>query len=506
LRKRILPLLLSIIICLAGCRGDLSDITNSAAQQTINAAPSQSSSSDVSFDEIRSINIPYDPEDSLLPYTAATSVNRYVCGLIYDSLVRLRPDYSYEKVMAKQISSEDYTVWTITIPGNITFPDGDVYSADDVKYSLMRAMTEGSFYAQSLSGVGNVAVKDDYNVEVTLLEADRYFANLLTFPIIEYGTMESPVGVGRYTLSSDKRTLTCNTAGAPIDTINLVDISDSSMLLQETRIGVFDCVYIEDPTSVSMSSIGGADPVPLNNLVYLGMNSHLGFTSGAKFRSAIEKVIDRGYIADTVYGGHAAAAPSVFNPAFYEMDAGLSRGADPQEANSLLDDLGYTERDSDGYRVSGYSGQRIVLDLAVNNESSVKMAAAAGIKNMLKQIGVDVNIVGYSYQAYLSAVENGAAELYIAEIKLPADMDVTQLISPEGTASYGLYTSDDLYADWLSLRSGNFSYADFDAAFYDATPFAPLVYRYGDFVYSRNFYFDVKATENDIFYNILEWE
>ncbi len=503
--KRAAPFLLSALILLTGCRGALPGLTESAAQQTINAAPSQSSAgAGVEFDAISSISIPYDPEDGLSPFRAATTVNRYICGLMYDPLVRLKADYSYEKVMAKQISSEDHVVWTITIPGNITFPDGEKYDAYDVRYSFFRAMTEGTYYASSLGAVGNVVVKDDYTLEVTLLAADRYFANLLTFPIIEYGTVEDPVGIGRYTLSEDGLTLSCNTADAQIGTIRLVAMTDSSMLLQETRIGVYDCVFIDDPTSVSMSSIGGTNPVALNNLVYLGMNSHVGFTNSTKFRRAVELAIDRESLAEDVYGGNAAAAPSVFNPAFYEA-ADATRAVDPQSANMLLDELGYDDRDEEGYRVYGYYGQRITLDLAVNGESSAKVAAANAIKTMLVQIGVDVNVIEYSYQAYLLAVENGATELYIAETKISADMDISPLIAPDGEACYGFVSSDELAQTWLELHSGGSSFEEFDETFYAVTPFAPLVYRHGDFVYSRSFYFDVEPTESDIFYNILQW-
>ena len=170
-----------------------------------------------------------------------------------------------------------------------------------------------------------------------------------------------------------------------------------------------------------------------------------------------------------------------------------------------LDELGYDDRDEEGYRVYGYYGQRITLDLAVNGESSAKVAAANAIKTMLVQIGVDVNVIEYSYQAYLLAVENGATELYIAETKISADMDISPLIAPDGEACYGFVSSDELAQTWLELHSGGSSFEEFDETFYAVTPFAPLVYRHGDFVYSRSFYFDVEPTESDIFYNILQW-
>lgn len=505
--KKLLSLLLALVFILSfsGCNNPLSSLTGAPPRQNVDPPLTNDTNSDNDYKDISSINIPFDEDDTLSPYTAKTTVNRYICGLLYDSPLRLTPNYEYEKVLVKEIESTDYVNWTITVPGNITFPDGEKYTAYDLRYSFFRAMSSGSYYESMLSCVGNVVVKDDYTLLVTLLSPDMFFPNLLTFPVIEYGTVEDPVGTGRYTLSDDGSALISTSSDATIKTINLVLMDDPSMLLQETRIGVFDCVFTANPVSVSLASLGGTQPVVLNNLVYLGINSHLGLVNSARFRRALELAIDRDALAQSIYSGSSLPAYTPFNPMFMAFSDAPKRNADVQEANMLLDDMGYTKRDSEGFRTYGYYGSRMTLSLAVNGESSPKVSIANSIKEMLSLIGVDVEINEYSYQNYLAAVENGAHDLYIAETKLTPNMDISPLISPEGALRYGLAQSDALYEQWLYLRSGVGNITDFCETFYSAVPFVPLLYPEGCFVYSRDFYFDVLPTETDIFYNITDW-
>jgi peptide/nickel transport system substrate-binding protein len=62
-----------------------------------------------------------------------------------------------------------------------------------------------------------------------------------------------------------------------------------------------------------------------------------------------------------------------------------------------------------------------------------------------------------------------------------------------------------LLAQWAALRGGTITFEAFCTQFALSPPFLPLAYRQGLAGYSRNFYADLVATVQDIFYNINNW-
>lgn len=454
------------------------------------------------------LRIPYDYEEGLSPYTTKSRTNRFICGLIYRSMVTLGSDYSYNLDLLSDISTEDNLTWYLYVDESLTFPNGTEFTAYDLRYSIQQAMVSGSYYASSLAIISSVGVVNASCCKVTLRYADRYFPNLLTFPVISYETVKHPLYFpGRYSLSQDQSSLVCSGDSA-IQTIELISANDQALLPYEMRTGRYDCIYWRSPTELGTSSTGGMSGLQSNRMVYLGLNGSSAYTYYSDFRKAVAAAIDYSEIVDEVYENFAAAPRNLFNPDFYEMQYVSRKSVDLMSANLLLDGLGFTKKDGDGFRLNS-RGKRISLKLVVCSESAVKVAAANAVAEMLGEVGIEVNVYSLSYSAYMVALQNYDYDIYVAEVEIGADMDISKLITPiayqlEGIeyAGYGISNNENLYLTWLGFMAGTVTPSEFSAAFAEVMPYVPICYTKSCVVFSRDLPFSFSGTDFDMFYGI----
>lgn len=467
---------------------------------------------DIPEPEPYTLRIPYDYEEGLSPYTTKSRTNRLICGLIYRSMVTLNRDYSYTLDLLSDISTEDNLTWYLYVDESLAFPNGTEFTAYDLRYSIQQAMAADSYYAGSLGVISSVGIVNASCCKVTLKYADRYFPNLLTFPVISYETIKRPLYFpGRYSLSQDQSSLVCSGDSA-VQTIELISANDQALLPYEMRTGRYDCIYWRSPTELGTSSTGGISGLQSNRMVYIGLNGSSAYTYYSDFRKAVAAAVDYAQIVDEVYKNFAAAPRSLFNPDFYEMQYVSRKSVDLMSANLLLDGLGFTRKDGDGFRLNS-RGKRISLKLVVCNESEAKVAAANAIAQMLGEVGIEVNVYSLSYSAYMVALQNYDYDIYLAEVEIGADMDISKLITPaayqlEGMeyAGYGISNSENLYLTWLGFMAGTVTVTEFGAAFAEAMPYVPVCYTKSCVVFSRDLPFSFGGTDFDMFYGIENWQ
>lgn len=497
---------LAFIIILSGCNNAQDDIFSDEYYDLPGGE-------DEFFEEESfTLRIPYNYEEGISPYTTKSSTNRFICGLIYRSMVILKSNYSYELDLLSDITTEDNLTWYLYVDEELTFPNGTEFTAYDLKYSIQQAMTDDSYYSSSLKGISSVSVINASCCRVILKQANRYFPNLLVFPVISYETINRPVYfTGRYSLTQDLSALVCSNDSA-VQTIELISATDEELLPYEMRTGRYDCIYWKNPTELGNSSTGGISGLQSNRLVYLGMNGSASYTYYSDFRKAVSVAIDYSVIADEVYKNFATAPRSIFNPDFYEMQYVSKRSLDLMSANLLLDNLGFTKKDNDGFRLNS-KGRRISLSLIVCNESDVKVSAANRIAEMLAEVGIEVTVSSLSYSSYMTALQNYDYDMYIAEVEIGADMDISKLITPQAYrleeyeyAGYGISNSESLYLTWLNFMAGSVTPSEFGAAFSEVMPYVPLCYTKSCVVFSRDLPFSFSGTDFDMFAGIENWE
>ena len=502
--KKYICLLLTLTICFTffGCSRPEKEVSVEETTTEVYTEPVSEENITLGYYENKSLN----------PYTTESPVNRNITTLIYDPLYILDKSYSPIGVIAESCEISSTTV-TVKIKDGLTFSNGATLSPYDVVYSFNQAK-QSSFYSARLENISYATPLSD-SVVFTLNQPDVYCEAVLTFPIVQSYTAESdtPVGSGRYTLSrtSDSVVLRANTNNSrgellSTNSIYLTPISSQSTELYLLQSG--DLSYFFDDLSDSEYIKIGANirQVPMNNFVFIGINSFSPAMSDSFVKDAITAAINPKTIADAVFSGMCRYTPTPFNPDWYncgKLDIQPSVSS-LTRAQELLEEGNYIfAYENNAYRSKDF--EYLVIRLAVNKESTDKVQCAQYIHDTLESIGVDVELSILPYAEYTEAVTSGNFDLYIGEVKLPANMDLSCFLNEGGSLSYGIDCNSTVAASYRDFMAGTTDISTFVQVFDTYKPFIPVCYRDGVAYFSREFTFEGDITEYEPFLNASTW-
>lgn len=442
------------------------------------------------------LKLAYSKADMLDPFTCSMSVNAQILGLIYDGLYKLDKSYQPIPVIAKS-SIVSGTAINVTLDA-VKFSDGTAVTSSDVAYSFEQAKLSPT-YAARLENFVSASISTSNMLIFSLVKADPYALACLTFPIVKNGSIgELPVGSGRYApqKSGESIYLVVNKQKSgfnpTIKTIMLVPIRDSSSVESSLEIGNTG-FYYNDLSSGTYSRINAKTvDMGINNFVYLVFNSASEFFSNPQIRQAVNLTVDRKEIATTAFQGHARETYSPFNPDWYQLSSkDLIILTDIQKAKELI---AQSEIDITSKEIS----------LLVNKENQFKLEAAQFISGYLSALGFKVLLKDYEPQYYTEAIELGSYDLYIGEVRLSPNMDLSPLLG-SGSVSYGINPSDTACLRYSQLLSGGCELMDFINTFNESLPLIPLCYRNAAASYTNAMQADYACCDGDVFYDIETW-
>lgn len=437
--RRILCVLVLFAVFLCSCG------TNGTADSSDSSLPNKNEPT-----VIESISLLYRTSDSLNPYTAKSELNQQLSSLLYDPLVKLDTNYQPYFVLAKEITYNK-KVCTITLK-SAKFSDQSEVTAEDIVYSYSLAKNSSLNYSKQLSCVESFKAENQTTIVVTLKKADPYFANLLDFPIIKSGSdkltnqdkiLLTPIGSGRYTFNEDTQTLIANNNhinGKPnVPIIKLINAPDETVVKHNLETGAVSVYYSELSDGIIPPMSGNINQTVLNNIVYLGVNLSDNALSKVELRYAISSALDRNEICSGAYHSYATAATGIFNPIWEDAKGlqNISSSPDMQNVVANFEVIGYNSKDADGFYVDD-KGKGITLSLVSYNGNSQRSATAELVKKQLEAAGIHINLKSLGWNEYLSALQSGNFDLYIAETKLMGNMNVSELITSNGSLSYGI--------------------------------------------------------------------
>lgn len=401
------------------------------------------------------ITLLYSSADTFNPYTAKTDINRRLCRLLYDSLIKTDNEFNPVFSLAEkgELNKKSYTV---TLK-DAKFSDGTAVTADDVVYSFKLAKASSSEYAHKLYEAASVKAANAKTVVFALTKGDPYFANLLDFPIIKAGSEKKtnsdsvtlpPVGSGRYKLNETQDGMTVNphyalSGGFSVKEIKLINAPDKDSVSHYVEVGAADVYYsdISDGKIVRMS--GKKLSINLNNIVYIGINGKYGDLKQTLLRQAISAAIDRTVICRDGYYNNAVAATGFYNPVWKTVNSvqNIQINANKEISVENLKEIGYNNLDKNGVR-KNKSGAALNFELLVNSENRTRVSAAQLIAEQLAACGFKITVVQKPFAEYQKRLSEGNFQLYLAESSITPNMDLTELITEGGKAAYGLSVSD----------------------------------------------------------------
>lgn len=495
LLKKITAICLSLAVAssFSACDGTGEEQTTVYEEETVAEIPGGS------------LSVPYYSTDSLNPFYSETVLNCALTSLTYRYLYTLDTSFAPVKDIALSESLSGL-VLKVYINPDLVFSDGSALTAADVKYSFDCAKYSDRFSA-SLAGISDCYSESDSCAVFGLNTEDVNVISCLTFPIVKNGTAADesalPTGSGFYQFNRDgiRLTLKANLRYAgdlpDIGTVRLTDVKGNAAPSNLVGTQEIDFFYSDlsnaDTSGVNCSSTG----IYLNNLVYMGINHSNVNLVLASFRQALSYAIDRLSLSENAFMGYARAAAVPFNTSWSGYTESLSSSsvslaADTAKTQELLSARGF-----------GVDGHPLDLVLVCSEGNAFIRNTANEIAAELAPCNINVTVKLLSSEDLKKTVQAGAYDLYIAEMKIPSNMDLSQFFSYGGSASYGMLfenlTCDEAY---FRYKKGEITLDDFIAAFNNDMPFIPLAYRNGRFLYTRDVTSELTASEGFFFKGI----
>lgn len=485
--KKIISLLLICVLLLsaASCSGD-----PDGEGETVSATAAATQNEGI-------LNLAYSEIDTLNPFTCTTSANLQILRLVYDGLYKI--DKNYNPVPNLAVSGEvaDKKV-TVTL-GNFSFSDGSPVSVTDVKASFEKAK-ESPAYAARLSNFESAGAYEGNIVIFELTQNDPYALSCLDFPIIKGGDSETDLaaGCGRYIprISGDEIYLTVNSAKSgfvpAIKTVKLIPVRDESSIISSLEIGN-TCFNYNDLSSGVYSRINAKTvEMGINNFVYLAFNGSSDIFADKLLRQAVNLAVDRQEITSTAFQGHARIAYTPFNPDWY-----------PIASKDLIVSQS-TEKAAELITQSGVDISEKEIVLLVNSENQFKLETGEFIEEYLKELGFKVNLKKLKAEEFTAALTEGKYDLYIGEVKLTPNMNLSPLLLG-GSASFGISNISETSARYAQHLAGNCEIMDFINTFNEDLPVIPLCYRNAAVSYTNSMQSSFACCDGDVFYDIETW-
>ncbi|WP_394120027.1 nickel ABC transporter substrate-binding protein [Planococcus donghaensis] len=358
---------------------------------------------------------------------------------ITETLVHLNDDsLTLEPWLAESWHSDNGQDWKIQLREGVTFQNGNPMDAEAVKASLERAMKdnvaiENALRIESMEADGQL-LKVKTTMPFPEFPSELVHPNTSIIDITETDYINRPIGTGPFAVESF-------TPGTAVDLVRYDGYWDGAAKLEAARFS-----FNEDANARSLALESGDADISfrpevesLENLEsvpglkveststfrvhQMTMNLQRESMKDINVRKAVDALINRDLIADTILKGHAEVAEGPFPSTFSFAPDYPEKQTGPEAAKKLLAQAGYEEKDG----VMQKDGEPLVWTMLTYSARADLPLIAQVFQSDAKQLGITVDI---------QQIE--VPEEYMAANR---DWDLTtysNLTAPRGDAGYYL--------------------------------------------------------------------
>jgi len=374
-------------------------------------------------------------------------------------------------------SSEDGLKWVFKLRRGVKFHDGTAFDADAVVLNFNRWMYEdnpyhkGSFnYWNYIFGgfpglVKSITALNNYSVEIKLNKPFAPFLYAMTMPAFGIASPEAikkhqgdlsehPVGTGPFVYRSWERNKSIilerndkywNDA-AKVERVEFKVIPGNKDRLEELRQGT---IHIAD--YLSPNDIAGIkyDPNlylyfrPSFNVGYMAMNNEKSPFNNRLVRAAINHAVDKDKLINDVFDNLAKPAATFIPPSLWGYNGSLEiYEYNPEKSRQLLAEAGYP---------NGFNTTIWVMN-ASREYFPDPLKTAQFIRENLRHVSINAEIVVFNWNEYLKKIRNGEHEIaligWTGDYADPDNFLYTMLASenakPGLAGNYSFYKSEDV--------------------------------------------------------------
>lgn len=511
-QKFITPLLLCVLLLtLTGCWSsdpldnpeDLYGLTGAEGIVDDSEAPNDS------IVPITSFALPYLPDETLDPILCGDGLQQTFLPLLYEGLFELDESFTPQNMLCSDYTaSDDFTVWTFTLRGGVSFSNGQALTAEDVVASLRRAMVSER-YAARLAAVASVTGSGD-SVTVTLSEANNRLPALLDIPIVSKSTAgtSSPAGTGPYVFTAGEDGSAALTKNAdwwrkqtlPVDTIPLVAVENTNMLSYLFSSHEIQMLLTDFTGSNSVDYKGGTTvtDAATTTLLYLGFNCVNGPFTDSALRCAVSQGIYREGLVRAYLSGHALSSEFPVSPLSPWYPEELQTEYSAEAFRQAMTEAGYN------------SGNTVAVSMLVCDGNSFRLSVAKAIAASLSSCDLNVTIKTLPYEEYIAALQSGDFDLYYGETRMTPDFNCAALVKTGGALNYGGYSNPILDAQinaaFSSASAPSSANRTMLATIQQEAPVVPICFKSQSVIIQDGATEEITPTCGNVFYQFAAWQ
>ena len=102
-----------------------------------------------------------------------------------------------------------------------------------------------------------------------------------------------------------------------------------------------------------------------------------------------------------------------------------------------LEEIGYNSKDAEGFFTDA-DKKTIKFKLIVSDGNEQRVKCARILVEQLNELGFKTELSVLEWNKYIEALNYGNYDFYLAEVKINNNMDVSELITSNGSLSYGI--------------------------------------------------------------------
>lgn len=401
------------------CVGLFSAMKLSASSKDEKKTDPAATSAKVQLKDTLVVAMKSDPK-TVDPQKSIDTMSNKSINLMYDSLLELDENLNVVPALAERWERIDEYSVVFYLRKGVKFHNGDELKAEDVKFTLERAVASPqTMYLYN--PISEVTVIDDYTVKVTtkapfgalLQNLAAVQGGIVNKKVVEAAGddyVKNPVGTGQYKfkewLPGNKivfEAFNDSYHGAPkikeITFKTVPEVSNRMIYLETGEIDVAFDIGIMDREAVMNHKKLELLEVEAPSSLYLAFDQTNPLFADIRVRQAIAYAVDNRVLAEAVFRGAAVPANSTLPTvvAGYNPDSNIYE-VNIEKAKELLKEAGYP----DGFNIK----------LWVNDEST-RVDMCVIIQDQLKAVGINVEIEVFEWGTYLSKTLEQNKQLYL---------------------------------------------------------------------------------------------
>jgi peptide/nickel transport system substrate-binding protein len=331
---------------------------------------------------------------------------------IFETLVRLTPEYQIEPLLAESWEFVEPNTYRFTLRQGVTFHDGTPFNAEAVLWSMGRIAQAGGGIL--LIDENSTKAIDDFTVEITPTQPNRRLLEQLNHPnesIVAPNTnpAEIRIGTGPFReveyVTEDRYVVEAYDGYWGTDTPQVQRITfrfypDPTTRVLALQSGEVDLIADTPPESAAQLEAEGqfrvlTSAVGAYQALYVNIHGAEPYDLGADpvVREALAAAIDKEGIVTGVWQGYADPSTTMIPPAILGPAAANIQpvAADPARATEILDAAGWTPG-ANGVREK--DGRPLHLTMIVGYPSAEDHRAMPEfVQAQLRDVGIEVEIV-----------------------------------------------------------------------------------------------------------------